>query len=89
MLRFKAFSGADASALEREINTWLTRSEPDVKMMTQSTMMAGGLTISFLYDEGFRASENRLTEEASAIVENALKKEEPVLEPIEVDQEQV
>ena len=88
MLRFKAFSGLDVPVLEQQINTWLARAEPDVKMMDQSVMPDGALTISFLYDEGFRASEERLAEEATAIVEHALH-EETVLEPIKVDQEQV
>lgn len=88
MLRFKAFSGADTSTLERQINEWLAQSEPDVKMMDQSPSANGGIAVSFLYDEGFLATENRLTDEAAAIVEHALK-EEPILEPIQVDQEQV
>ena len=88
MLRFKAFSGLDIPALEQQINAWLARAEPDVKMMDQSVLPDGALTISFLYDEGFRASEERLAEEATAIVEHALH-EETVLEPIKVDQEQV
>lgn len=88
VIRFKAFSGADASTLERQVNDWLARAEPDVKMMDQSPSANGGIVVSFLYDEGFLASENRLTDEASAIVEHALR-EEPILEPIQVDQEQV
>ena len=88
MLRFKAFSGLDIPVLEQQINAWLARAEPDVKMMDQSVLPDGALTISFLYDEGFRASEERLAEEATAIVEHALH-EETVLEPIKVDQEQV
>ena len=88
MLRFKAFRGADLASIEKEINTWLLHAEPDVKMMDQGISVAGEVIVSFLYDEGFRASERRLTEEASAIVENALK-DQPVLEPIKVDQEQV
>ncbi len=74
--------------MERQINDWLAQAEPDVKMMDQSPSANGGITVCFLYDEGFLATENRLTDEASAIVEHALK-EEPVLEPIQVDQEQV
>ena len=88
MLRFKAFSGQDIPVLEQQINAWLTRAEPDVKMMDQAVMPDGALTVSFLYDEGFRASEERLAEEATAIVEHALH-EQTVLEPIKVDQEQV
>ena len=88
MLRFKAFSGLEIPVLEQQINAWLARAEPDVKMMDQSVLPDGALTISFLYDEGFRASEERLAEEATAIVEHALH-EETVLEPIKVDQEQV
>jgi len=88
VLRFKAFSGLDIPVLEQQINAWLARAEPDVKMMDQSVLPDGALTISFLYDEGFRASEERLAEEATAIVEHALH-EETVLEPIKVDQEQV
>jgi hypothetical protein len=88
VLRFKAFSGRDIPVLEQQINAWLARAEPDVKMMDQSVLPDGALTISFLYDEGFRASEERLAEEATAIVEHALH-EETVLEPIKVDQEQV
>ena len=88
MLRFKAFSGLEIPVLEQQINAWLARAEPDVKMMDQSVMPDGALTVSFLYDEGFRASEQRLTEEATSIVEHALE-EQTVLEPIKVDQEQV
>ncbi len=88
MLRFKAFSGANASEVEGEINKWLMQAEPDVKMMEQSLTDTGALTVSFLYDEGFMASEQRLSVEASEIVERALH-QEPVLEPIQVDQEQV
>jgi hypothetical protein len=88
VLRFKAFSGRDIPVLEQQINAWLARAEPDVKMMDQSVLPDGAVTISFLYDEGFRASEERLAEEATAIVEHALH-EQTVLEPIKVDQEQV
>ena len=88
MLRFKAFKGSDIVALEQHINVWLMKAEPDVKMMEQTQAHDGGLTISFLYDEGFMATEQRLTEEAAAIVEHALQ-EQPILEPIKVDQEQV
>ena len=88
MLRFKAFSGLDIPVLEQQINAWLARAEPDVKMMDQSVMPDGALTVSFLYDEGFRASERRLTEEATSIVEHALE-EQTVLEPIKVNQEEV
>ena len=48
----------------------------------------GALAVSFLYDEGFRASEERLAEEATAIVEHALH-DQAVLEPIKVNQEEV
>ena len=88
MLRFKAFSGPDIPVLEQQINAWLARAEPDVKMMDQSVTPDGALTVSFLYDEGFRASEERLAEEATAIVEHALH-DQTVLEPIKVDQEEV
>ena len=88
MLRFKAFSALDVPAVEQQVNAWLKQSEPDVKMMEQSVAPSGAVTVSFLYDEGFMASEKRLTAEASAIVEEALKSE-PVLEPIKVDQDQV
>jgi predicted ArsR family transcriptional regulator len=74
--------------VEQRINAWLKQAEPDVKMMEQVVDTEGRLTISFLYDEGFMATEQRLTEEAAAIVESALR-EEPVLEPLKVDQEQV
>lgn len=85
MIRFKIFSDADAQALERTVNEWLTKSEPDVKMMEQTDAPSGRLTVSFLYDEGFLATENRLTEEASAIIESALK-EKPLLDPLKVDE---
>lgn len=88
MLRFKAFSAETAQAIETQINEWLKQAEPDVKMMEQSIAPSGALTVGFLFEEGFLASEGRLTEQANAIVEKALH-EEPVLEPIEVDQEQV
>ena len=88
MLRFKAFSGVDIPVLEQQINAWLAHSEPDVKIMDQCGMPDGALTVSFLYDEGFRASERRLTEEATSIVEHALQ-EQTVLEPIKVNQEEV
>ena len=88
MLRFKSFSGLDIPELEQQINAWLAHSEPDVKMMDQCVMRDGALTVSFLYDEGFRASEQRLTEEATAIVEHALQ-DQTVLEPIKVNQEEV
>jgi hypothetical protein len=88
VLRFKAFSGVDIPLLEQQINSWLARAEPDVKLMGQSALSNGALAIGFLYDEGFRASEQRLAEEATAIVEHALE-EQPVLEPIKVDQEEV
>ena len=88
MLRFKAFSGLDIPVLEQQINGWLARAEPDVKMMNQSVRPDGALTVSFLYDEGFRASEERLAEEATAIVEHALH-EQTVLEPLKVNQEEV
>jgi hypothetical protein len=51
-------------------------------------MPDGALTVSFLYDEGFRASEERLAEEATAIVEHALH-DQVVLEPLKVNQEEV
>ena len=88
MLRYKAFSGADAAEVEKQVNAWLAKAEPDVKMMGQDVTPNGAVTVGFLYDEGFMASEQRLTEQANAIVEHALK-EQPVLEPIQVDQEQV
>ena len=88
MLRFRAFSGVDSASVEQQINDWFLHGEPDIKMMQQSVTPSGALTVSFVYDEGFMASGQRLTEEASAIVEEALH-EEPILEPIKVDQEQV
>ncbi len=88
MLRFKAFSAADAASVEEQINKWLMHAEPEVKMMEQSLAPTGALTVSFLYDEGFMASEQRLSVEAAEIVDKALN-EEPLLEPIQVDQEQV
>ena len=88
MLRFKAFTGSDIAELEQQINRWLNRASPDVKTMQQAVTSNGHITISFLFDEGFLAGEQRLTEEAAAIVEHALK-EQPVLEPLKVDQEQV
>jgi hypothetical protein len=88
VLRFKAFSGANTAGVEEEINKWLMQAEPDVKMMQQSLTEAGLLTVGFLYDEGFMASEQRISVEAAEIVDRALH-QEPVLEPIQVDQEQV
>lgn len=88
MLRFKAFSAPDVPAVEQQINAWLKQAAPDVKLMQQSIASTGAVIVGFVYDEGFMASEQRLTAEASAIVEEALQKE-PILEPIQVDQEQV
>ena len=88
MLRFKSFRGTDMAAVEREINGWLSEAEPDVKMMDQEYSIAGEAVVSFLYDEGFQASERRLTVEAAAIVENAMK-QPVILEPIKVDEENV
>lgn len=88
MLRFKAFRGADLAAVEKQINSWLMQAEPDVKMMDQGIATAGEVIVSFLYDEGFRASERRLTEEAGTIVEHALK-EHLILEPLKINQDEV
>lgn len=88
MLRFKAFSGADTSSVEETINKWLMHAEPDVKLMQQSLAASGALTVSFLYDEGFTATEQRMSVEAAEIVNKAMRAE-PILEPVQVDQEQV
>lgn len=88
MLRFRAFSGADTSSVEEAINKWLMQAEPDVKLMQQSLAASGALTVSFLYDEGFTATEQRMSVEAAEIVDKAMR-EEPILEPVQVDQEQV
>jgi hypothetical protein len=88
VLRFKAFGGADASSVEEAINKWLLHTEPDVKLMQQSLAASGALTVSFLYDEGFTATEQRMSVEAAEIVDRAMR-EEPILEPVQVDQEQV
>ncbi len=90
MMQFKTFSGTDSAVVEKQVNTWLMQDEPDVKMMEQSVLPSGALAVSFLYDAGFRISEQRLEAEASLIVEEALlHPKEPVLEPIEVDQQQM
>ncbi len=88
MLRFKAFSGVNAASVEEEINKWLMQSEPDVKMMQQSLAASGAVIVGFLYDEGFMATEQRISVEASEIVDKEIR-QEPLLEPIKVDQEQV
>lgn len=88
MLRFKTFNAADAKSLEEQVNEWLMQSEPDVRMMEQGASPTGTLVVSFLYDEGFMASEQRISVQASEIVENALHQPQ-VLEPIQVDQESV
>lgn len=88
MLRFRAFSGADTSSVEEAINKWLMQAEPDVKLMQQSLAASGALIVSFLYDEGFTATEQRMSVEAAEIVDKAMR-EEPILEPVQVDQEQV
>jgi hypothetical protein len=87
MLRFKAFSGSDVSAVEAQINAWLHNADPDVKLMDQSVAVDGRVLVGFLYEEGFIATENRLADEATAVVEQAFK--EGPLEPLKVDQEQV
>jgi len=87
VLRFKHFrSGAES--LETSINEWLDQSQPDVKFMGQSTNANGDVVISFLYEEGFMATEQRLTEEASAIVEQALadRSGEPLFAPVLVEE---
>jgi hypothetical protein len=91
MLRFKAFSGSDVTAVESQINTWLHGANPDIKLMDQSVATDGRLLVGFIYEEGFMAAEQRLAAEADAVVEHALKQGplEPILEPIQVDQEQV
>jgi len=88
VLRFRAFSGADTSSVEEAINKWLMQAEPDVKLMQQSLAASGALIVSFLYDEGFTATEQRMSVEAAEIVDKAMR-EEPILEPVQVDQEQV
>jgi hypothetical protein len=88
VLRFKAFSGADASSVEETINKWLMQAEPDIRLMQQSLTTSGALTISFLYDEGFMATEQRMSVEAVEIVDRAMRAE-PILDPIQVDQGQV
>ena len=87
MLRFKAFGGSDVSTVEAQINAWLQIADPDVRLMDQSVAVDGRILVGFLYEEGFIAAENRLADEANAVVEHALK--EGPLEPIKVDQEQV
>ncbi|HZS86630.1 MAG TPA: hypothetical protein VFE42_03955 [Chloroflexota bacterium] len=87
MLRFKAFSGSDVTAVESQINAWLHAANPDVKLMDQSVATDGRLLVGFLYEEGFMAAEQRLSQQADAIVEHALK--QGPLEPMKVDQEQV
>lgn len=62
VLRFKSFSG-EGQQLEAAVNAWLDSYEPDVKEMLQTTGSNGSLTVSFLYEEGFRGQELRFDEE--------------------------
>jgi hypothetical protein len=88
VLRFKQFKSADGEPLEVTINRWLEHAQPDVKLMQQSCTPSGALIVSFLYEEGFQATEERLTMEASAIVEQALAERAgaPLLDPVVVDE---
>jgi hypothetical protein len=87
VLRFKQFRSANGEPLEHTINYWLEKARPDVKFLQQSHGPTGELVISFLYEEGFQATEQRLTQEASAIVEHALAERAgaPLLDPVVVE----
>ncbi len=69
MLRFKQFRSANGEPLDLVINRWLTTARPDVKFMQQTSAPTGDVAVSFLYEEGFQATEQRLTEEASTPTE--------------------
>lgn len=73
-MRFKSFSG-DGEGLERDINTWLGKFEPDVSEMSQTVGPNGQLIVSFLYEESFRGQERRITAEHDM--------EEPPIENLE------
>ena len=66
MLRYKQFRAPNGEPLDTTINQWLSTARPDVKFMQQSWAPTGDVAVSFLYEEGFHATETRLTEEASA-----------------------
>lgn len=61
MMRFKHFVGSGPE-LDEEINRWLAEYEPDVTHVVQSSD-GDTLSISFVFDESFRAQELRLSEE--------------------------
>ena len=85
MLRFKLFRG-DPEELEEAINGWLGKFEPDIREMTQTPEGGGKLTISFIFEEGFRGQELRLTAEARhAPPEPAIPRDELIDEPLIVD----
>ena len=88
VVRFKQFRSAGGESVEGAINRWLDEAKPDVQFMAQSAGVGGETTVSFLYEEGFHATEQRLTEEASAIVVQAQKERAgaPLLDPVVVDE---
>jgi hypothetical protein len=85
VLRYKYFSGA-GEELERAINAWLADYEPQVTSMTQTTLDNGFVTISFLFEESFRAQELRIEAESKAThhVEPAILPGDMLDRPVEV-----
>ena len=90
MVRFKQFRSTDRESVDGAINRWLDEARPDVQFMGQSAGAGGEVIVSFLYEEGFHATEQRLTGEATAIVMQAQKERAgtPLLDPVVVDEGQ-
>lgn len=88
MLRYKQFSGSGVE-LEQAINAWLARYEPEVTHMVQTPTDAGAVTISFLFEETFRAQELRMAEETAtpAPTDDILSPPDVHEKPLEVIQE--
>lgn len=62
MLRYKQFVGSGQD-LERAVNAWLEQNDPDVTHLVQSQGVDGSIALSFVFQESFRAQENRLARE--------------------------
>ena len=90
MLRYKQFSGSGVG-LEQAINAWLARYEPEVTQMVQTLTADGAVTISFLFEESFRAQELRMAEEAAtpAPADDIVSPPDVHDKPLEVLQESV
>lgn len=88
MVRFKQFTSMANESLEQTVNVWLSQAQPDVRYMGQSVGPQGTILVCFLYEEGFQASEKRLSQEATAIVEQAMRSrsDTPMLEPLTVEE---